>query len=784
MAKSYSKKVVLCGDLGPDYTKKGDDIHVIKQKAFASKSVWNTVKACVQKKSEIVLTKPTDFVSDEAWESFMSNLITPTDTNKKRLNILLKIDAKGVDLWLDDEMAFRNALKDIIENDKTVNSITYIKGIMSHVRQGLMAIGRQHAYGDGELMDILGPPLVHSGNPATKSTQDFFTGMIKKKTPKESAESRDKREGVPTSLGIVYFTQLYLLRQFIKDSRKINDPARLVNTLSLSLLLNFLMHEVSRPGDCYREMLHSHMFIPLHKRVYMLTFAFLKPSSFAYFLENELLMSYVQTFYKGKHMKQFLQRLKTTIPMAQNSLDLMVRYVITMRMILMIDPSMLAAKVFREACWIDRLRSLAILLGFNRFTFYGIRYAHAEEMNKGHIMESIIQAIMGHTTDSEMNKHYAANKDKRVTVLGESIALGMDIMGQVTDPSMIPLEFQQVQGGLVHNTAFLENIKDEEIRAEFEEVCDLVTAWIDDDEEEAKAKLLAKVEIQIPDPAKFKVRLAKHNAIKSYLSHIPFGFEFTFPSQAFTNDVRDEFKDIKEDLAKYFKGVSRVDGVMTPEIWSLPQVVFGNFRKMGATPSIAQSIVAHPVEYPMCPVATVKPKMQKPVVEKKAVVEIPNPRKRKEPEPSTVDDEWDFIPDSIEKGDIVVILCSKKDKFSFTLPNIPDKYVWIAKAVKYSPSTRNFTGVFMYNSTRNIKDPWQFGKKPERAFPIEDYDIMDILSPKIPLKPDGTPYEDDEEVDEETVSDFMIKDISILTDYNIKCIENMVKKVIATWKRE
>jgi hypothetical protein len=105
-----------------------------------------------------------------------------------------------------------------------------------------------------------------------------------------------------------------------------------------------------------------------------------------------------------------------------------------------------------------------------------------------------------------------------------------------------------------------------------------------------------------------------------------------------------------------------------------------------------------------------------PVVHPSVVSNVPSKaskRARSNDEPSD-NIEWDILPTAIEKGDIVVLLCAKEDKASFNLPNIIEKKIWIAKAIKYAPSSSNFTGIFMYNNTRDPKDPWMIRKKPDR----------------------------------------------------------------------
>ena len=404
-----------------------------------------------------------------------------------------------------------------------------------------------------------------------------------------------------------------------------------------------------------------------------------------------------------------------------------------MRLLLIVEPSILEKHIFKPIAWIHKLNTCVSELGMKMFTFYSMRYAHAEEMNVGNVETAIIRKIMGHTDTSTVNEDYAENRQKRVTVLGEILPIGIDIMKQVTDEAIIPLEFKLVTGGILYDPSFLESIEDSKVRMEFEQVTDLVTKFIETGDLNAKQTLFDLVATPFPDQnAKHRIRQAKHKAMLTYLTHIPLGTHFTFPNAMFPPNVRDEFNAVKSKLEEVFKTVTLPENTLVPEVWSFPQVVFGNWRQ-SPTKQIA-SIIINPKENAILPKKPTEDRIPKRPRSPKQTEEdrIPKrPRSPKEPE----EIEWDIIPSEIEKGDIVVILCSKVDKSSFTLPNIPEKTVWIAKAVKYYPATKKFTGIFMYNKTHNPKDTWVSSKKQESLY-IEDYDIMEIFSP---TNDDGSP---------------------------------------------
>lgn len=695
-------KIILCGDLGPKYTDPNTNIAVIEQKAVCFESTWSHIK-----NGATPTLKPNPRIMDAVWESYTKDFMAPTENNKKKQNILKAVEARGVDLLLSTEEVFREGLEQLIDDGiRQIKRPTYMKGLISNLRQALMAIGREHAYGNGEVRTNMGFPLIHTGNPMTKSTQTYMVEKIKGLNTSTSERSQ-VREGAPASLPFVHFMHIMLLWEAIQQVKDINDTKRIINNLELSLLLNLLTHEVSRPGDCFREMLHSHLYLPLHEPVYMLAFAFLKPQSLAYFWENNHLTKYVCSFYKGKHKKQFLDRVKSVIPTTQNALDLMFSYTIITRLMLMVDPSHLTSYVVSARRLIARLKAFCDQQAISFFTFYSIRYAHAEEMVKGNLPVEVIRRIMGHTDSSDMNKQYANNKEKRVTVADQEVPLGMDLYDVMTDNSTVPIEFNQVSGAIMTHPDFLDKIKDLAVRDEFVEVVRLTKQWIDHNDTSAALLLLQRIAPPPPSSnAKHRVRHAKYTAILDYLKHIPYGTHFIFPDRAFPETVLHRFTETREQLTTLFKQVPRPT-TNIPYIWSFPQVVFGNWN-----PSGQQST---PVLMPTpTPTPTLKP-----------------PKHLHNPPPPLP--EWDIIPENIEKGDMVVILCprNKIDKFSMKLPTVEDRMVWLATAISYSFKTKMFKGKFMYNEDKDIAKPWKQATSPE-SVKITDMDIMEIFTPDNP----------------------------------------------------
>jgi hypothetical protein len=258
------------------------------------------------------------------------------------------------------------------------------------------------------------------------------------------------------------------------------------------------------------------------------------------------------------------------------------------------------------------------------------------------------------------------------------------------------------------NPSFVNDIKNLAIREEFVEVVNLTKRWIDANDTSAALLLLQRIEVPVDmSIAIHRIRQAKYKAILEYLRHVPFGTHFLFPNKAYSDTVKEHFTTTQQTLISIFKPVLRpISNV--PYIWSFPQIVFGNWNKIDSTNVIENT--------PPSPAVPPRP-----------TIKLQPPKHLHHPRPVL---EWDLIPENIEPGDLVAILCPlrKTDKFSMSLPNITGRKVWIAAAISYKTSTRTFKGNFMYNVYRDITKPWKCEKVAESVV-INDTDVMEIFSP-------------------------------------------------------
>lgn len=723
---------IVVGDFGPNYTPKGERRDLIQQKAFAFKETWASFKTT---KDPTTLTKPA-LVTEDAWIGLIKNLYEPTETNVKRVKFLCDLERVGFDLLLGDEKEMRSSLTQILSSERNVREPSYANAIASLIRQGLFAIGREYRWGDNEDIEILGHPLVKAGNPMSKSNQgDMREHVAEKKKQIVKKQTEDgtlpvgpkNKKGAPTSLALIHFLILMFLEETLQDFGRINQLERLVNRAFLGLLLGFSMHEGSRPGEIHKHAKHSHLYFVLHKRVYWLTLVFLQPTTLKYILENNLLTSFVAMMWKGKKMQKFLERIKSVIPHHYNSMDLPTLFTVFMRLILTIDPSQLSHIVFKQTNYSKHLHDQTTVRGFKDLTFYGIRYTGGEEDKAANIDPSWTRQRKGHTKKSNQKDKYASNRMERVRHLGEKVPLGVDLIPKATNSNQISLEFNTVKGSHTFDSSFLNKLPSKYCK-DFEEVDDLVSKYVEEDDMNAKNILLE--------------RLASQGSFDDWCALIPFGMNMVFPAKSFPVQVKKVYAEVKESLTKYFAPSTFDPSTMcTPEVWSLTQTCYGNWHPLNANPSSNTQVCdPPPSDYPLDSLLDSPLDSPLDVADSLIAITLPQPtpktKKRKAPmspnPPSilkqcTID--WDWIPTNIEKNNFVVLLCSSKDKYSFEVPGYQNVYVWVAKAISFNRRTSDFRGKFFSNSTRDLLAPMTLQQRAQ-IVTLDDTDVLGIYDDK------------------------------------------------------
>jgi hypothetical protein len=530
---------------------------------------------------------------------------------------------------------------------------------------------------------------------------------------------------------------------------KITQIARITNLAMLVLMYAFLLHEGGRYGDIQRQLFQEDLVLMLHERVYWLTLVFLPTDLLTKILSSNWISYYSMGMYKGKDKRFVQHRIKSTIPTPYNSLDLLTIYVICMRIILAVDPTSISLNknVFKTSLNLPSLRHRRTRkTKFADATFYSARYSAAEEDKKGGVDKDIIKKRMGHSKNSLMYLEYSENHDKRATYSGTPIPLGVDIFdNNLTNPQHIPLEFNVVDmSGLVFDSTKIP--EDTEV---FNSIHKAVKEHIEQD-----APLP-------PSPLP--------EGDDDWMSQIPLGFNITLPEKMLVGDMSDLFQKYKTALESEFSPVPTPQFI--PEIWSFPQIIYGNWRGLVGEPTsnsltlFKATSKAGPSTQPKNPVNTsrkslkiqgaprnrpvdpddtgVDPEVGDTGVDPDDTGVIPEvgdtgvdpddtgviPEVEVHPDDYQnvgVDpDDYDFA--TILKHDHVVILCSDpNDPCALLLEN--NIYVWVAKAVQVvTPITKGkeagkakFKGWFYFNQHKDITKPIKPKKNQETIVIAED----------------------------------------------------------------
>lgn len=676
------KVIIVKEGGGAQYTRASENTTHIQQKAYAFENTWNDFK---KNRKTIQLQRP-HLVSEDAWTELIGLF-----NDSKKTNWLVKVESKlqekGKHIMFCSDDDVKVALMEIITIESP--SKKYIKNICSMVRSAFRVIGREHSWGNGEEFKNLGKPLVFSGNPMT-SAHEY--AIIKEKC--KNSKSRGKH-GSAVSVVIVYMMMICYLDKllawvsmFVKGS--IKQTERIVNFAYLVMLYAFLMHESSRVSEITKILKHENLYIPLHDHVYWLTLVFIKPETLAYLLSNNVLTHYVIELYKGKKLQQVRPRMKSVIPCPYNSIDLMFMYIVCMRIILTINPFALCTLVFKQNLNYTSLRSMHAKMHdiFKLIKYYCLRYTAAEEDIRGNIPPFWTRFRMGHTFTSNVKDQYAKNNN-RVKVDDKDLAIGMDVFENATDPKIIPFEFNDLENSRpTYNpswsaTTFKDN---QEMQYDFENTHIMVKKMLEGEDEDTKTILLDRL---------------KETAILEWLKLIPFGDHMKLSPKLYPSSFFRFFTNARKRALVYFTTVDEPSCI--PELWSFPQVVYGNWRKL-----LNIKCASPP------PLERIKSGTKDGDTKDIDTKGDASDNASDNASDSDSDNGWSdgFEISDIEPNNVVVICCENgKDVCALRVPSLNDKYVWIVrvKSVKLLQK-RTHDGLQM----ANIKAT--FFKNNERDF--------------------------------------------------------------------
>lgn len=571
---------------GPDYTPRGERLDVCLHKAVA----FNHIKNIIFKDeyNNEILEKPFDFISDIAWEDLKSNLLADTPSVVNRFKVMKYLINKKVDVLKCDEATTRDVLIQYITKEKNINKKASVDKICSYLRCAFKAIGREHAYSDGEMLKFMNMDFMSSKNPMSTSNVEIVNKMISEKTDGKS--TKPGKYSPAASLAVVYthilwfFQKAFILKK--QENRSKNQEGEMENNASLAMILALLMHEGGRPGEFFREIEHEDLYFPTHElgKVYWLSLVFLSASSLNEIMEKYVLKKFVYVLYKGKTMATYKGRMKTSIPWLYNMLDLCFLYILYMKITFSPKHSF-KSKLFEVKNYSHLLATK--LAYFVKFTFYGIRYACCEEDEKYGIDEVCSKATLGHSKASVQKDKYAANNEARVNGGTGFCPLGADLMPNNSTSADIPHEFNPIQGAIVPSHIDLD-VLTPACREEFVKVVDLTTLLIEDRCEDAYKSLC-----EMFDSDTSSIKIAVDN--------------FVFPNGSLPkslSDMRDRSVQFFKDNFKSFKTPSKF---AKPWLWSYVQTRFGDFSGLvrGATETMVASVLP-PKQKPTKPAGAVE----------------------------------------------------------------------------------------------------------------------------------------------------------------------------------
>ena len=707
---------------GPKYTRDGENKRLILNKAIAFKKTWDDFKQGIE------VTAPTELNDTNAWP-VIENLYK--DKEKVKWGKLM--ENYGLDLFFCTESEVQDFLvNELFESDRNVSKKTYLNGICSDIRGFFRAIGREHGIGDGQVYEHMTENYIMTGNPMTTGTQEILVKKLKEKGAKTGDSINKDKMGSPVSAIGGYICMMFHLANLMEkvkrwEMKELKQAANLENLANLIIMYAFLLHEGTRPGDVQNHLEHENLYFPLHKKVYWLTLVFLKPDTLRYLVKENKIPRFYEGLFKGKDKKVILGRVKAMMPAEYNSIDLPMIYIICIKIMLSIGVN-LKKKVFKDGLNITSLRyRLNKDTLFDQLTCYSFRYGAAEDDFKGQIDPRWTRRRMGHTKNSDMKDQYANNREKRVLFDCEPIPLGMDNYTEVTDSNIIKIEFIDVSvSGCTYDTNWLDNAFKQEsndsnkFKYTDEELHSFKQDFIDTDEK--ITKFIEGVpnangsDADGSDTDGSDTDNIEYEIENEWYKSIPLGFNFTWQSKMIPNKLKEVYDESQKILQEFFENVETPN--IMPEIWSFPQIQYGNWRGL--------------VNLNDDDIVKLTSQQEVPTSNKRKLSSISaaGPSKSAGGPSKGLTDEDIITFETIEPNNHVVILCLVPDKWSLKVPNIEsDKYVWIAKAetctVLKSGIRANFSGKFMFNNTKELDKPLQIDNKSQ-TIQIKETSIIKV----------------------------------------------------------
>jgi len=383
------------------------------------------------------------------------------------------------------------------------------------------------------------------------------------------------------------------------------------------------------------------------------------------------------------------------------------------------SPTTAALNLFKANLNLSSLRhrktQSSQVANFSDLTYYSFRYAAAEEDQKYRISEAWTRRRMGHSELSNTKDQYAANKDNRVKFKDSTLPLGHDIYPARPTAPTIPLEMVPVsESGITHTPTWLEKLPPEHA-ATLTEANDLANAYLSAPSAETLSALTDYFSEHHTDPTDILP---------------PIGFDITFKQTMVTDELMSIFNSSKEKLSPTQNTSTTPIPTRIPEIWSMPQILYGNF----------QNLLETSTEDEICD----------PEQEQEHSAENPeneDPPENASEEEEEGDDEssdglsWDdgFKLNQIEPSNHIVIYCTNpRDKSALqitidTTDPPQTHYIWVAKCVNIQirPNTDNkqakISAYLYYNKEKDPSKPLSLNNKKETII-IEERSVIDVYT--------------------------------------------------------
>ena len=498
---------------GPSYWKKDTMVQDCKRMLTFFNATWPIIHDWIEMKLGCKTKKvgplPDDVVtkldraalathlSEEEWNQFKKKMYdTATPLFMSRLLVLYEIAEFLVDTKSKSTLTTctDSDVRDAMIRMCSKSGPGSIKKKVSCARQAFLAMGRKHEWGDRAPIqeDTASPIWANTGCPVSSALQDT---LIDNSTV-EQVERKSLGGAVKAPMMAWYnIEQLRhtceLVEEFENGGKGKNQTIQQINNAcGLGMLIAMLMHTGSRPGNINR-LLHEHLYFKgMHKKVYWLTLAFIRPDTLQFLIKNDIIKEYIMKIHNGykKNGKEGRDELrvweKLTVPCPYNSLDLPTMFALYWRLLLSVDGEayLNAPSVFTRPpqTYSAIFGSQNKGLGIMDLVLYSVRYGTAKDDKKNKVDKATKRRRMAHSEGSNTGEKVYETCTHLVTYEGDEEESEDGDMDGEAPTLMNPLNPNNQDNMYFQRNWLDDTFEDEDdlLRQDFEECVDLVSAYI------------------------------------------------------------------------------------------------------------------------------------------------------------------------------------------------------------------------------------------------------------------------------------------------------------------